>query len=239
VQVFPYPIASISDTQFICPGKSVTISASGGSIYLWNTGDTTSSISVSPITNTTYTVNVSNGVCALYDTALVFVNPIPIPNVCCNQTIVYGQSVELSVSGGIKYLWSPPNDICDTCANITVSPLQTTTYTVMVTNDSGCAAQTYVTIDLSCGEVFVPNAFSPNETNNAVLYVRGVCIAQMDFLVFDRWGNKVFESQNQDKGWDGTYKGQPMNMGTYVWYLKATLRDGTNMEKKGNITLVR
>ncbi len=81
--------------------------------------------------------------------------------------------------------------------------------------------------------------FSPNEANNSILYVRGPCIASMDFLVFDRWGNKVFESENLDKGWDGTYKSQPMNMGTYIWFLKATLTDGTNIDKKGNVTLLK
>jgi gliding motility-associated-like protein len=94
-------------------------------------------------------------------------------------------------------------------------------------------------VDVGCGEVFIPTAFSPNEAHNSILYVRGPCIASMDFMVFDRWGNKVFESQNSDKGWDGTYKGQPMNMATYVWLLTATLQDGTSISKKGNVTLVR
>ena len=87
--------------------------------------------------------------------------------------------------------------------------------------------------------IFVPTAFSPNQSVNNMFYVRGNCIASISFLVFDRWANKVFESNNQNFGWDGTYAGKPMNMGTYIWYLKATLADGTNVEKKGNITLVR
>ncbi len=91
-----------------------------------------------------------------------------------------------------------------------------------------------------CGTVFIPTAFSPNnDGENDRLYVRGKCITQMDFVVFDRWGNKVFESESLNTGWDGTYKGQPMNTGTYVWYLKATLADGTALDKKGNVELVR
>jgi gliding motility-associated-like protein len=61
----------------------------------------------------------------------------------------------------------------------------------------------------------------------------------MDFMVFDRWGNKVFESQTQSKGWDGTNNGKPLTMGAYVWELTATLQDGTTIDKKGNVTLVR
>jgi len=87
--------------------------------------------------------------------------------------------------------------------------------------------------------LFIPNAFSPNQNFNNVLYVRGACITSMKFLIFDRWGNKIFESENLNNGWDGTSKGQPVNTGTYVWYLKANLPDGTSVERKGNVTLVR
>jgi gliding motility-associated-like protein len=61
----------------------------------------------------------------------------------------------------------------------------------------------------------------------------------MDFMVFDRLGNKVFETNNQAMPWDGTYKGEPMNTGIYVYYLKATMIDGTIVEKKGSVALVR
>jgi len=91
-----------------------------------------------------------------------------------------------------------------------------------------------------CGSVFIPDVFSPNnDGRNDILYVRGNCIATMDFVIFDRWGNKVFESKNISYGWDGTYKGKVMNTATFVYYLNATLFDGTVVQKKGNVTLVR
>jgi gliding motility-associated-like protein len=74
---------------------------------------------------------------------------------------------------------------------------------------------------------------------NNILYVRGDCISTMEFDVFDRWGNKIFVSNNINNGWNGNYNGQPMNMGTYVYYLNITLMDGRTVNKKGNITLVR
>lgn len=61
----------------------------------------------------------------------------------------------------------------------------------------------------------------------------------MDFAIYDRWGNKVFESQNINLGWDGTYKGYPLTVGTYMWYLKATYLDGTSFVKSGSVALVR
>ncbi len=240
VQVYPYPVPGITGEQFICSGQSATISASGGSIYLWNTGDTTSSISISPLINSTYSVTISNGVCAVKDSVTLMINPGPLINVCCDSSITHGESVQLISSGGGRYSWSPATALsCDTCPNPIATPTVNITYTLTIVSDSGCVSTRTVTIDVSCGNVFIPTAFSPNQLVNSILYVRGPCIASMDFCVFDRWGNKVFESQNQDEGWDGSYKGKPMNMGTYVWFLKATMQDGASIEKNGNVTLVR
>ena len=109
--------------------------------------------------------------------------------------------------------------------------------------DSGCSATDMVTITVeneNCGEVFVPNAFSPNSDGvNDILYVRGKCISSMDFYIFDRWGNKVFESHSPSRGWDGRYNGLPMNTATFSYYLDALLIDGTTITKRGNVTLVR
>jgi len=89
--------------------------------------------------------------------------------------------------------------------------------------------------------VYVPNAFSPNgdHTNDIEYVYGGACITSMDFIIYDRWGNKIFESKNPAYGWDGTYKGQAMNTGSFAYYLTALLQDGTAVTKKGNITLVR
>lgn len=91
-----------------------------------------------------------------------------------------------------------------------------------------------------CNTIFVPDVFSPNgDGHNDVLYVRSTCISSLKFLVFDRWGNKVFETHNINQGWDGTYNGSPMNMGTYIWYLSATALNGSSIKKKGAVMLMR
>ena len=61
----------------------------------------------------------------------------------------------------------------------------------------------------------------------------------MNFIIFDRWGNKVFETNNNSIGWDGRYRGQAMNAGTYIYYLTALLNDGNTYTKKGNVELIR
>ena len=89
-------------------------------------------------------------------------------------------------------------------------------------------------------DIFIPNIFSPNgDLNNDVLYVRSHNIKTMDFCIYNRWGEKVFETKDINKGWDGTYKNSKCNEGVFVWYLNATLKDDKPIIKKGNITLIR
>lgn len=235
---------SVKGDTNMCLGSSATLTASGALSYQWSNGATTSSITVAPTTTTTYSVIESDGSCSSTQYVTVTVKAGPAVSACCSQTIYYGQTVTLSAAGGTSYVWSPSAGLsCDNCPNPNASPNSTTTYTVYITTDSGCVAQQYVTLSLealNCDEIFVPDAFSPNnDGQNDILYVRGGCIQSLYFVVFDRWGNKVFESEQQDNGWDGKYKGQPMNTGTYVWYLKATLITGAIVEKKGNVALIR
>ena len=104
---------------------------------------------------------------------------------------------------------------------------------------NGCEQTATVTIDEGI-VIFVPNIFSPNgDGNNDVLYVRGSGVESLNFVVYDRWGEKVFETERLDRGWDGTFGGEPMNNAGFVYYLKATFKDGTETEQKGGITLVR
>ena len=69
--------------------------------------------------------------------------------------------------------------------------------------------------------------------------VRGNYIAQLYFAVYNRWGEKVFETTDKNIGWDGSYKSNIADPGVFGWYLKATCRDGETTEMKGNVTLIR
>ena len=86
----------------------------------------------------------------------------------------------------------------------------------------------------------VPTAFSPNgDGSNDILYVRGGAIVTMSFKLFNRWGEKVFETTTLDRGWDGTYNGKPAPIDAYAYVLTASFIDGSSVTKKGNITLLR
>lgn len=88
--------------------------------------------------------------------------------------------------------------------------------------------------------VFVPNVFSPNGDGfNDVLRVRGKGIEELQFIIFNRWGEKVFETSDVNSGWDGTQNGEPMNLSVFVYVLKGKYIDGKFFDVKGNVTLMR
>jgi gliding motility-associated-like protein len=89
-------------------------------------------------------------------------------------------------------------------------------------------------------KIFVPNTFSPNGDGlNDRLLAYGYGVQTMQFMVFNQWGEKVFETSSQTSGWDGTYKGKAQPSGVYMYVLRATLTDGTKVDMKGSINLIR
>ena len=248
VTVSPPPVANATSAT-ICSGQTATLTASGGNNYSWSSGSTTSSISLTLTSSSTYSVIVSIGSCTDTASASVSVTPAPTATAFSSLSITQGQSTTLGASGGGNYLWSNG----DTSANITVSPAVTTVYCVTVTNASGCTDSSCVIVtviidSLDCsfattGELSIPNAFSPNGDlqNDAVklLYGNYSCIKTYSFVIYNRWGEKVFESQNPLDKWDGTFQGKLEDSSVFAWYIKAELLNGEKIEKKGNISLLR
>lgn len=108
-------------------------------------------------------------------------------------------------------------------------------------NSLGCPRQVCQTVEARVvPAIDVPNAFTPSKGDaNSVLFVRGYGIAQLKFTIWNRWGQKVFETNDQNIGWDGTFKGVGQPMDVYVYTLNATFFDGVQVNKKGDITLIR
>ena len=140
--------ADAGKDQTMCIGNSITLTASGGSVYKWSTGATTKSITVSPNVTTTYSVTVSEGSVSDTDEVLVTVNPLPIADAGTDVTIESGQSTTLTATGGDTYLWSNGA----TTASITVNPTVTTTYEVTV-NKNGCTSKDTVTVTVNTASV--------------------------------------------------------------------------------------
>ena len=237
------PIASINGDTLICSGISTTLTATGGTNYIWNSSATTQSITVSPNNTCSYTVTVSNANCSATSSITINTFANPIANAGNDVTINIGGDTQLYGSGGVIYSWSPTTDLsCNVCENPIANPLATTIYVLIVTDNNGCTAidTVKVIVEQKCGEVFIPNAFSPNnDTQNDFVCAFGNCIQILNFTIYDRWGEKVFETNDPKICWDGKYKGELMNSGVFVYYMTATLFTGEIIKKQGNINLFR
>jgi gliding motility-associated-like protein len=183
---------------------------------------------------------------------LSYIKVVDVPNVTIvspgqlrsDTTIRFGQSVDLNGSGAIRFSWSPPYNISSLSnPSVQVAPQRTTQYILTGYNSKACFSSDTIdvrVIDNSCGEMYVPNAFTPNNDGvNDVLYVRGICLESLTFMIFNRWGEKVFETADQKNGWDGSYKGEDLNTGVFVYRLEGKTFEGKAFESKGNITLLR
>ncbi|MES2592065.1 MAG: gliding motility-associated C-terminal domain-containing protein [Bacteroidota bacterium] len=90
------------------------------------------------------------------------------------------------------------------------------------------------------GEVYIPNVFSPNgDGHNDFLFARGKGIVEIQFTIYDRWGEKVFETTDINTGWDGTYKGEVLNLAVFVYVVKGKYKSGEEIDQKGNVTLLK
>ncbi len=185
-----------------------------------------------------------NGACLSADTTYIHVDSIPTAGVSGDNTIMFGGNTILIGSGIGTYQWLASEDLsCYNCQYIEVFPSESIYYCLVVTdNNNGCkdTACIKVFVNIDCGELFIPNAFSPNGDGfNDVLYVRGKCIKTLHLSIYDRWGKLVFETENQNVGWDGRYKGRNMDDAVFLYYLQVTFLNLETEVLKGNISLIR
>lgn len=178
----------------ICLGEAVTLSASGGSSFLWNTGATNQSIYVSPINDSVFTVIIDNNTPTCGNDTLditVLVTSPPIALAMANpDTIASGQSVSLTASGGTAYLWSNGS----TSPSIFANPLVTTTYSVTVTSDNGCTDSTSVTV--------VINAPLPVELYDFDAHCNSLCQRSLSWVTLSESNSKAFLIQKSTNGID-------------------------------------
>lgn len=252
-------ISVLGDT-LICLNDTARLILNGadpGSAITWLpenaviSGQGTPIATVAPQETMGFGVNVTSPLgCAWSGLLMVSVSQIDGSSVqaFADQTLVTpGTTVQLSAlpASGVSYLWSPGGLVSDpTSPTPTAIITQTTTFTLTV-SDGICTKSDEVTVtvhDLLCEDpdIFVPNSFTPNgDGANDVLFVRGRHIAELEFMIFDRWGEKVFETRDKEIGWDGTFKGEQLDPAVFVYHLTAYCVDGQRYFTKGNVTLIR
>ncbi len=154
-----------------------------------------------------------------------------------------------NAQGNYQVSWIPDFEgtlSCDDCENPLAYPYNTISYIIVVEDEMGCVDEARLTINvLKERVVLVPPAFTPNgDNNNDILLTHGKDGTIVNvFQVFDRWGELVFETTefeiNADIGWDGTFRGNPMPMGAYIWHAEVTFIDGVTEKYQGQTNLIR
>jgi len=203
-------------------------------------------------TSSTHSITIPNAKgCDSVITYNVIVNPLPVVTASANPaTIQEGQSTTLTAVGVGSYSWNPPNGLSSTIGStVTANPEETTTYCVEITDSLGCKDTACVIIHVTefpCPppeKLAVPNAFSPNgDFVNDEFCLQGWvhCADNFNIKIFDRWGEKVFESNDPEFCWNGEYRGVTMDAAVFVYSIRAiNIDDGKVILKSGNITLIK
>ncbi|WP_322518576.1 T9SS type B sorting domain-containing protein [Chitinophaga sancti] len=254
IDVTPTPVLKVTpDTPAICIGQSVIMTAAGGDEYAWFTAKdslltTNTSLNISPLHDTTFKVYIADYTCKIADTLVVPVIVYDTPKTtiaksgdidCANA------SINLKATGGIYYTWETAPGITNThTASPAVSPLETTTYEVTIMDGHGCTNVENITVNVDVALAFtrypIPSAFSPNGDgkNDCFGLKRWGETAFFEFNVFNRGGRIVYSSNSPNACWDGTSKGQPLPMGTYIYMIRARTICG-DVVRKGAILLIR
>ncbi len=249
----------ITGNALVCADETIPLTVTGadnGSSYTWSpttgilSGQGTATVMVNAQATTNYDVVVASpSGCSSTLSTIVTVSALNGSSVTAtgSPTVIQdGGTAQLNATptSGVSYTWSPASTLNNpNIANPIASPSVSTWYTVLVT-DGVCSASDSLRVvvrELNCAEpdIFVPNAFSPNgDGSNDLLFVRSGFITDLDFRIFDRWGEKVFQTDDQSLPWDGTYKGKLVDPAVFVYYLDAVCADGQTFFKKGNITVV-
>lgn len=265
VTVYPIPTAGfngvpvIGCAPFLMQFTDSSIVGTPAS-YLWDFGDGTSSTLSNPshlysnvgvynVTLTITTVAGCIGTSTFFVPAMVTTTPSPVANFTGTptQTSIFEPWISFTdlSSGEIKWFYSFGDGQTDTIPN----PMHTYGYAgifnvmEVVTNQFGCTDTAYFPITIIPEYRFwIPNAFTPfnNDDINLVFMPVVLGVTDYEFLIFDRWGQLIFETQDIKKGWDGTYKGNKCQIDIYVW--KITYTDVIDLLQHthiGHVTLVK
>lgn len=237
VTAMPPPDVDLGEDRDICPEQEIILSDrnNNGDHYLWSTGDTTAAITVR--TGGMYSLGiVTEYGCAGNDTVLLSYYPKPEVFIGSDTTVCEETPLLLTPQAfnADSLIWSDGSSGANLLVNYGGD------YVVTAVNMCGSASDTITLNQIFC-DIWIPNAFTPNGDGlNDLFRVLGN-IGRLNgfvFSIFNRWGERVYTTQNKLQGWDGTYKGVPAQFGTYVYLLQYNV-DNRQYIRKGNFQLLR
>lgn len=171
-----------------------------------------------------------------------------------DNEIVLGESLTLTANVSVPeseidaIIWQPDTLACDSCFTTTVTPTQSTLFSITVIDANGCSAFDELSVIVRKDEgIYIPNIFSPNGDGRNDLFTiyTGVQVSKIiSFHIFDRWGEQVHYRDNSPPNdptlaWDGTFKGSLLNPNVFVYFAEVELVDGSTVTVSGEVLLMR
>lgn len=248
VIVVPYARAEVNPDLEICQGQKVNLYAKGGNTFLWSpseglTGINGNIVLAQPTVTTIYNVHVSNNAaCGSDATVQVTVKPAPTVTACADTTYRINDVMFVYARGTGTLSWIQGEAIvCKDCSETRVYATRNGCYLIQAESEGGCLAydEVCLTVDEDFS-VYVPNSFTPNGDGiNDALQVFGEGISQVKLAIYDRWGQRIFYSEDVMKGWDGRFKGEDCKQDVYTYVLTYFGLNRKAYEKTGSINLIR
>jgi gliding motility-associated-like protein len=258
IALFPPTSPNAGPNERYCTGESVKIgppSSNPDYQYYWSPDNGLSDTAVPnpsvSLTNPSNSTNqrdyiltiVDTNNCKYSDTVQVAIDPSPDVDAGPDKSLKLNSQGAVTLSGQSNVadvLWTPNEHLSN--PNILepeASPKQSTDYVLTATTSQGCVASDTMTL-LVTG-IAVPNAFTPNgDGANDEFTIYGASIQKYDLKIYNRWGELLFHSTSINNHWDGTNQnGAPQPAGTYVYSVNALFKNGNDVQKRGNVTLIR
>lgn len=246
--VFPgdFSYVNTSDTGY-CPGGRVQLEAGGAVSYAWSPAYGLSDATIgnpiaSPLTTTQYRM-IATDMHGCTDSQWVRVAVYPAATINMPDSVVIypGESYTIEPSTNCLYFsWFPPSGLNATSISDPVAqPQVRTRYFVDASTEHGCALKDSIDVLVKETVIDMPNAFHPGGSNSLFKPSKRGIARLKSFNIYNRWGQKVFESADINKGWDGTYNDKPQPMGVYIYTIDAVTDAGKPFTKEGNVTLIR
>lgn len=232
--------------------------------FLWDFGDGQRSTEVSPKhtykRDSKYSVTLQvtgpGGRAEITKDTIIEVYPLPKANFAANPTNLILPDATTLLNNlsydAVKAKWATYDRSgaplwSDTSFNSSYTFLTEGAYSIelVVMSDKGCLDTMYrasIVDVIRGGEIYVPNVFTPNGDGSNEIFIpigSGVLRHDYSLKIFDRWGKRVFETNNPDMGWDGTISGKPAITETYIWLVEGVFVGGVGFTKKGTVTLLR
>ena len=250
--------------QTICPGEEIELSASGGVSYAWSPEEGLSDPSIanpmaSPEETTTYTVEVTDdcGFTFTDDVVItvdndqfeleVIVDPVDLTEIAPGGEFNLSTVISSSTDTVYTYSWSSMLGSTfsnpDSASTIVTASIQSSgaeSISIQAVSEDGCVQEASFSVNILEGLYAIPNIFSPNGdgTNDAFGVYTAAMVSDFNLQVYNRWGTKVYEADNQLQFWDGTYEANPAPSDVYIYSINFQINN-QEYEEKGQVTLVR